>query len=835
MSDVAHQLQTLPATVLLELAELRQIQGQTELAFQYLSAAEQREPSYASARAGGVLLLRSGRVQEAVDWMERALERSGGPERGVALANLGSALLESGAVSAALARFEESLELVDTGPLRASLMLNLGRARQLAGDSEGAVKALSWVMANASDGGLRTLAGFWLALDDLEREDADLVELGARLRHAGVPAGLRAAAVTRLGERHGERADHVGAVSVLEQAAELWGQLGDVARRVEVLTSLGGHLYVLRRVQAALQVLDAARSEMPETLRGSSTETRLHTNRGLTLLSVGRLNEAQVELEAAVSQLRLTPDRHALGSQLRALVDLHRYRGDLAQAVALQAELAELEPSLETPLPEGGMLYSAVEDRSLSVSVAALAKAGPKVGEGPVVFFVPPAWGASGPLFPRGAVSVASFLMANGIPAEVVPLADVIDSSDDAQTAGRKLDGLVRRVVEALRPRAVGVSVTFSYLYPQGQALAEAVRRHAGAGVPILMGGPHVTYLDRETLEETPALDVVVRGEGEWTALELLEALQAGGDLADVRGITWRAPDGTIHRNKNRKLGDVRALPPVDFGLLPTTFCHRMDVSALTSRGCSFRCRFCHEFRYWGGVVREFPVSRIIGELDRLARYGNTLQGIDDSMLDMTTPLFMELVDALGHSPHVAPNFGLLTRLDTVTPQGSRAMKAAGLRWVSMGAESGSQVVLDSMNKGLKVEQAATSLRTVREAGLEAATFFIVGHPGDNLTESDRTLEFLDGLWRDGLVSWVDVSTFSPYPGTPFYRLAQRFGVRILSEDWSRWRRTNRPVAELNDYPAAAIYRTYLRMLAVQARYRGPEGLTPPGPQATGA
>ena len=837
MSDGDAAASDLPASVLLELAELRRIQGDTSSALALLSAADVRAPTFATARAAGIVLLSAGRAAEAVLWFERAVSRADGVKRGEALVNLGAAHLEAGSAKGALSAFDSARVLV--GPDSSawtSLVLNRARAMQDVGRTQEAEAELAWVVDHASDSHIRALAAFWLAVGGMGTASPRLGPTVERaLSDEAVPVGLRASALTRLGSERGSHGDAAGAVSVLRVAAALWAQLGQHGVEADVLTSMGGHLYVLRQVNAALVLLDQAQALLAHVDPDSPTVTRLHTNRGLVLLSLGRLDEAQRELEAAVERLRLAGEVRALGNQLRALVDLHRYRGDLSAAIDLQGELAELEPSLATPLAEGGMLYSAVEDRSLSVSVASLQKAGPRPGTGPVVFFVPPAWGASGPLFPRGAVSVASFLAEQGIAAHVVPLADVVDSSDDALTVRRKSEALVRRVVDALRPRAIGISVTFSYLYPQGQDLAELARRHAGSQVPVLMGGPHVTYLDRETLEETPALDIVVRGEGEWTALAVLQALSAGADLSDVGGITWRDSDGQIHRNKGRKLGDVRQLPPVDFGLLPTTFAHRMDVSALTSRGCSFRCRFCHEFRFWGGVVREFPVARIVGELARLARFGNTLQGIDDSMLDMTTPLFMELVDALGHSPHVAPNFGLLTRLDTVSAEGSRAMKAAGLRWVSMGAESGSQVVLDAMNKGLKVEQAAASLRTVRDAGLEAATFFIVGHPGDNLTESDRTLAFLDGLWRDGLVSWVDVSTFSPYPGTPFYSLAHRHGIRILSRDWSRWRRTNRPVAELANYPAASIYQTYLRMLEVQARYRGPDGLTPPGPQATGA
>lgn len=749
-----------------------------------------------------------------------------------ALANLGTVCFANGDVGGALERFEAAARQRAEAGLPADPVLAINRGRCLAERGRVDAALAAWEEARQL-AGARSRTGALAAMLAGERAwrvgDPRAPELlGAALAGPLQPAE-RARCLVPLADLRHRAGDTPGAAQALRQALPaLAGQA-----RVEALSTLGGFLYILRQMDEAETVLDEAARALDPAWEGSALHVRLRTNRGLVRIAHNRLDEARADLAAVCAHHRARGDEPALARQLRALGDLCRYQGDLAGAIAVQDELVEVEARLPGPLPEGAMLYTPVEDRGLNLSLASIPRAGPRPGEGPVLFLVPPAWGARGPLFPRGAVSVASFLVAHGVPAEVLPLADVVEKDDDALTAAQATEAALRRAISALNPRAVGISVTFSYLYPQGQQLARLARRHLPAGVPILIGGPHVSYQDRECLQETPELDIVVRGEGEWTALELLQALAAGGELGDVPGVTWRAPDGSIHRNKMRKLGDVGALPPVDFGLLPSTFAHRMDVSVLTSRGCAFRCRFCHEFRYWGGKVREFPVERILGEMQRLARYGNHLQGIDDSMLDMSTPFFMELVAALGRSDRLMPDFGLLTRLDTVTEEGARAMKHAGLRWVSMGAESGSQVVLDAMNKGLAVERIAKSLRIVREAGLEAATFFIVGHPGDTPAESEVTLEFVDGLWREDLVSWIDISTFAPYPGTPYFTSAERHGVRILAKDWSEWRRTNRPVAELVDYPAPAIYRNFLRMLAVQDRHR--RGAAVPGHTAPGA
>lgn len=612
---------------------------------------------------------------------------------------------------------------------------------------------------------------------------------------------------------------------------------------VSTLVNLGGIYYALQDHRLALIALDEALDRLVPALRGSYLETRLRANRGLALIVQGSFEEARKDLEFARDGYLAANEPRWVAQQLATLSNLCRYEGDVATAVALQAEVMRLEEEggfrVEEP---GGLMYSAMEDRSLNVFAPdenrdRVASGGRQFAradtdatygdhaaryaqqsERPVVFFAPPAYGAFGSIFPRGVTSVATYLNHHGIPAMVVPVAHYVDDFEGAESARARTMEVIADVIASLKPRAVGLGATFTYLYPRAREIGRMVRQ-IDPSIPVIIGGAHVTYMDKECLEEAPEIDVVVRGEGEWTAHELLDALEHGRSLAGILGITYRAADGTIVRNANRPLGNVPDVPELDFTLLPERFLATMEVSAVTSRGCTFRCKYCHEYRYWGGIVREHPIEHIVHEMETIARYGNRLQGIDDSMLNMTNQYYFDLVEALGRSPALPENFGFLTRLDTITAEGLAAMTKVGIRSLSVGAESGSPKVLTAMNKGLTVEQTPQALRLAQAAGVGVNVFFIIGHPGDDNDESETTIRFIDGLFQEDLATWIDLSIFTPYPGTPFYSMPNTYGVEILSKEWSLWRRSNRPIAQLTNYKANQIYLNYLRTLELQHRY----------------
>ena len=663
-------------------------------------------------------------------------------------------------------------------------------------------------------------------------------EAAAALRvQAGLPPGepLRLnLALARM-----ERGAHAYSTGELEHARSLWeAALPELALLASatlgpLLLNLSAVRYLLGDPARALAGLEQAAA-----LLGDDTHlqlhAQLHANRGLALLALDRAEPARADLERAAAlfaQLSM-PEHEA--RQWAALSDLHRYRAELDQAIDYHTRVHQLEQTHGFRVTEpGGLLYAPIHDRSQPLpppyhraedcTVERPPLWATPSDERPFLLVVPPAHGSHGPVFPRGATSIASFLRAHGLPAEVLPLGHLVNDFAGRSQALAASRAALADALQVLRPRAVGLSIPFSYLYPRALELAEMVRELA-PGTPILAGGAHVTFQDQACLADSPHIDVVVRGEGEWTALDLLAALEQGRDLGGVLGITWRTPDGSILSNPNRPMGDIDALPPVDFGLLPDDFCRRMEVAAITSRGCAYRCRFCHERGFWRGQVRAHSPERIIDEGDRLATvYDNAFRGVDDSMLDMRTPYFHRLVELLGQRDWLRPSFGFLTRLDTIVPEGLEAMVRNRIRVMSVGAESGSQAVLDAMGKDLKVETMLSALAMTRDAGVGVNGFFIVGHPGDNPERAAESRGFIDGLFEQRMVQWIDLSIFTPYPGTPFFKNPAHYGVEILSQDWSLWRRSNRPIAQLEGYSASAIYLDYLRLLRLQKSWLEPK------------
>ena len=155
----------------------------------------------------------------------------------------------------------------------------------------------------------------------------------------------------------------------------------------------------------------------------------------------------------------------------------------------------------------------------------------------------------------------------------------------------------------------VGIS-TITPTAPRSYALADALRR---AGVPVVMGGFHVTFLPEEGLDHA---DFVVRGEGEDTIVELVRALEAGGDLRRIRGLSFHADGEKVH-NPDRPLEcDLDRYPVPDFSLVRGMKPGGV-VTIVTRRGCPFDCSFCCVAPFNGRTPRETSVERVLSEIQQ--------------------------------------------------------------------------------------------------------------------------------------------------------------------------------------------------------------------------
>lgn len=169
--------------------------------------------------------------------------------------------------------------------------------------------------------------------------------------------------------------------------------------------------------------------------------------------------------------------------------------------------------------------------------------------------------------FPRGGLSLASFLESRGKRVSIIPLDYYIPRSSDPEEIRSRLRSVVQSAVKEFDPALIGIGVPYTMLYPTALRVASFCKEVSEAVVCV--GGPHVSYMDRQTLMDSKDVDLVVRGEGEWSLLELLERIERGEDYTDVAGTTVRlygdSPDSTtpliplLIKEGSTKCGVVRS------------------------------------------------------------------------------------------------------------------------------------------------------------------------------------------------------------------------------------------------------------------------------------
>lgn len=433
-----------------------------------------------------------------------------------------------------------------------------------------------------------------------------------------------------------------------------------------------------------------------------------------------------------------------------------------------------------------------------------------------------------GMTFPRGAAELASYLQANGITVRIEPLAWHCGACEDS-TAGDAgpIRAALAGLIDQYRPAVIGVSNLFTVHFASCAQIL-ALCKELSPEVLTVIGGPHVTFDDLATVK-AGGIDVVVRGEGEETLLELVRCHLRGGDLATVRGLTVIDDAGKPVRTGDREPADLADMPPIDFSLLPAGFMRDCHVYCVMTRGCAFKCSFCVEHRFWRRR-RDYPLERVIDELVRLHdQFGNTPIGVEDAMVYLGSPSFREFCDqvAVRRVP-LHREFFVLSRIDTINGADLEAMSRAGISHVRIGVESGSPAVRRRMNKAITNEQIVSSLRSLQRAGLSSLAFWIIGHPGDSPEHSRESLIMLDQLFREQLISFAILSLFVPYPGTTFFDDPVSHGLRILTTDWRRWHRWGAPpVCELENFDTAAINAEYERALDILVKHGQHERQTP--------
>jgi len=390
------------------------------------------------------------------------------------------------------------------------------------------------------------------------------------------------------------------------------------------------------------------------------------------------------------------------------------------------------------------------------------------LGQSYYLRFDPKLWAAMQPYPPLGALYAAADLRRHGH--EVALFDAMLEDSEE-------------RWAEALAVHQPEVAVlfedNFNYLSKMcllrmREAAFRMIAMARARGCTTIVCGSDATDNAERYLDQ--GAHYVVRGEGEVTLAELLDQLAAPerlGAPADVAGISFQNAARelvTTGRRENLKDLDALAFPAwdlVDIGRYRRAWARhgRFSMNMSTTRGCPFHCNWCAK-PIWGQRYAVRSPENVVEELEwlRAAFEPGHISFVDDifGLKPGWTRSFADLVRERGA---VTP-FKCLSRADLLLREGEvEALRDAGCETVWMGAESGSQKVLDAMDKGTHVEQIVEAARRLRAAGIRFGFFLQFGYPG----ETSQDIEATRRLVRECQPDDIGISVSYPLPGTKFY------------------------------------------------------------------
>ena len=322
----------------------------------------------------------------------------------------------------------------------------------------------------------------------------------------------------------------------------------------------------------------------------------------------------------------------------------------------------------------------------------------------------------------------------------------------------------------------------------------------------VVVGGPHVSATKDEILRHTDA-DLAIKGEGEETLHELIQAIQHSQSAFDeIDGLIWRKNDEIVE-NKNRAfIQDLDDLPYPDFAAFPLEkyLCYKeRTLPMISSRGCPFGCTFCSVRLSMGRGFRGRTPESFVTELQHWHDQGWRRFEINDDCFSANVERAIKICQLI-QEKQLKISFDLYNgiRVDRVSPELLRELKQAGCSLVAYGLESANPQVLRNIKKNVALAQVEEAVKWTKEAGLSCSVNFIIGHAGETYTTAKESLDFAKRLPAD----FVNFYNLVPYPGTEAFEWVEQHGRFLVPQEEYLTRisyRDNRPIFETPEFPVA--------------------------------
>ena len=399
---------------------------------------------------------------------------------------------------------------------------------------------------------------------------------------------------------------------------------------------------------------------------------------------------------------------------------------------------------------------------------------------------------------PIGLMYIAAVLQKAGYQVEILDafIAAGFQKNSEAITVGMPFEQIKQEIITR-KPDIVGVSGPFTCQIENSIKVSN-LAKEVNPNIWTVTGGPHVTLVPKEFLEEAKNVDIAVASEGEYAMLDVAQAFEGKKQLSEIQGIAYRQ-NGEVTVNQPRPLiQDLDEIPYPAYDLVnmeqylnPEKIGYRSfqnrAISMITSRGCPFNCCFCAVHLHMGQKFRAHSAEYVLNHIQYVVEKFNVKNiFFEDDNLTLDLKRFEAICD------------GIIKRKIKIgweTPNGVRAdclnlellkkMKQSGCQSIFVGVESGDQQILDSVIcKNLDLNRVVEFAENAQKIGLKTGAFYIIGFPGETKQNMQRTVDFALELKRKYDVG-MHLFAATPSYGTRLYEECKAKGYLPSDLTWN--------------------------------------------------
>lgn len=367
-----------------------------------------------------------------------------------------------------------------------------------------------------------------------------------------------------------------------------------------------------------------------------------------------------------------------------------------------------------------------------------------------------------------------------------------VHQNDTLVKHGLSDEEIIERIPDSIE--FIGVSCMFSVEWPYVRDLIRKIRRHK-PGPHIVVGGEHATAAPDYVLKDCAEIDVCLRGEGEVTIVDLVDALNNKRSLETVDGIAFRLESGEVHLTIPRKrVFQVDEISRPAWDLIPIEKYLDNEISfgvnlgrtmpIVASRGCPYQCTFCSNPFMWTQLWRARSPQDVVDEIEGYKkRYNATSFDFYDLTAIVKKDWIVEMANILiERNLNITWQLPSGTRSEAIDDEVSRLLYASGCRYLNYAPESGSEEILKKIKKIVKTDRMLDSMRSAVKNGLGIKANIILGFPGETFKNVLDTFWFILRMAAAGIED-VSVFSFTPYPGSELFNELVEKGDIVLNDD----------------------------------------------------